>query len=240
MTDPRDLADLADAHALGVLDAAEEAEVERRLADEPALAVAVAAARERLLALDLAAPPAAPSPDLWDTIAARIAAAPAASRPLPPARPAARRARGRPPERRWRLAALGASAAAILLAALLGFTVLTARPPVVVAVLLDAGGEPVALVEAFAGDTIAVTPLSGLDADAARTLQVWTKWDEGVGPVSLGLLERVAATRLGRPDMPDPREGQLYEITLEPAGGSPTGRPTGPIVGKGLAKAPRL
>jgi anti-sigma-K factor RskA len=234
MTDPRDLADLADRRALGLLDPAEEAEVDRRLPDEPALAAAVGAAEARFLALDLAAPPVAPSPGLWDAIAARIAAEPA-----PAPRPAARPAPPRAPARRWRLAALGASAAALLLAVALGWTVLTARPPVVVAVLLDAGGEPVALVEAFAGDAVAVTPLSGLDAEAARTLQVWTKWDDEVGPVSLGLLERVAATRLTRAGMPDPVEGQLYEITLEPAGGSPTGRPTGPIVGKGLARAPR-
>lgn len=32
--------------------------------------------------------------------------------------------------------------------------------------------------------------------------------------------------------------GQLYEITLEPSGGSPTGRPTGPIQVKGFAKSP--
>jgi anti-sigma-K factor RskA len=32
---------------------------------------------------------------------------------------------------------------------------------------------------------------------------------------------------------PPPGPDQLFEITLEPAGGSPTGRPTGPILFKG-------
>jgi anti-sigma-K factor RskA len=36
--------------------------------------------------------------------------------------------------------------------------------------------------------------------------------------------------RLRRPDA-----GHLFEITVEPPGGSPTGRPTGPILMKGLA-----
>ena len=38
--------------------------------------------------------------------------------------------------------------------------------------------------------------------------------------------------------VPQPQPGQLYEITLEPAPGSPTGRPTGPILAKGLARVP--
>ena len=42
------------------------------------------------------------------------------------------------------------------------------------------------------------------------------------------------------PDLPQPAAGQLYEITLEPAGGSPTGLPTGPVVGVGNAQVPVL
>ncbi|MWB79014.1 hypothetical protein GLS40_13325, partial [Pseudooceanicola sp. 216_PA32_1] len=34
--------------------------------------------------------------------------------------------------------------------------------------------------------------------------------------------------------LPAPHPQQLYEITVEPAGGSPTNLPTGPILGKGL------
>jgi anti-sigma-K factor RskA len=36
-------------------------------------------------------------------------------------------------------------------------------------------------------------------------------------------------------DLPSPATNQFFEITLEPAGGSPTGRPTGPILFKGNA-----
>jgi anti-sigma-K factor RskA len=38
--------------------------------------------------------------------------------------------------------------------------------------------------------------------------------------------------------LPAPHPQQLYEITVEPAGGSPTNLPTGPIPGKGLAQEP--
>ncbi len=60
-----------------------------------------------------------------------------------------------------------------------------------------------------------------------------------MGPVSLGLVDGASSTRLDAPNLPRPKDAQLYEITLEPAGGSPTGRPTGPILAKGFAKLPR-
>ena len=37
-------------------------------------------------------------------------------------------------------------------------------------------------------------------------------------------------------DLPRTRPDQLFEITLEPRGGSPIGRPTGPILMKGNAQ----
>ena len=55
----------------------------------------------------------------------------------------------------------------------------------------------------------------------------------------LGLLEAARSVVLEGPDLPQPREDQLYEITVENEGGSPTGRPTGPILVKGFAKLPR-
>ena len=72
-----------------------------------------------------------------------------------------------------------------------------------------------------------------------QTMQVWTLYDPAVGPVSLGTLGRDAAeVVLQGPHLPRPKADQLYEITLEPAPGSPTGKPTGPILVKGFAKRP--
>lgn len=225
-------AERADAWVLGLLDPAEAAEVEAALAHDPALAGAVAAARDRFLALDLTAPDEAAPPALWDRIAAEIAEAPAPRMaevvPLP-----ARPGRG------WRTTALASLAASALLAAGLVWQVMQAAPPDVVAILLDAAGEPVVLVEARADNTTRVTMLADVSLPAGQAMQLWTKPDPAGPPVSLGLLSRAAETVVRPGDLPAPQAAQLYEITFEAAAGSPTGLPTGPILGKGLAKLPR-
>ncbi len=262
--DPGELADLL---ALGLLDPAEAAAAEARMRADPAFAASVGAARDRLLPLDLAAPPEAPSPDLWARIEAEIDAGadagaagdpmseaaalpPGPPAPLPPrlrpkrrasgpvrAMRAARAAAARPSGRRALLGLWGGLAALALLAAGWGAREALAPAPAVVAVLLDAAGEPVAIVEDFADGRARVTALAVAQPEG-RTLQLWTLPDADTGPVSLGLLARAASATLRGPDLPPPRDDQLYEITLEPAGGSPTGRPTGPIIGKGLARRP--
>nr|WP_277750075.1 anti-sigma factor [Falsirhodobacter deserti] len=65
-----------------------------------------------------------------------------------------------------------------------------------------------------------------------RQMQVWTLQSQQTGPVPMGLLEADRTDMLDAPAAP--AQGQLYEITLEPFGGSPTGRPTGPILAKAL------
>ena len=66
-----------------------------------------------------------------------------------------------------------------------------------------------------------------------RALEIWTLWDRQRGPVSVGLMDRPRSIRLKLDNLPK-NAGQLFEITLEPKTGSPTGRPTGPILMKGL------
>mgnify|MGYP000150023191 CR=1 FL=1 len=107
--------------------------------------------------------------------------------------------------------------------------------------LLDTGNAgPGAIVEAFADDTIRLVPLESFAVPAGKILQVWTLPDAQTGPVSLGTLADQGSVTLSGPDLPVPASGQLYEITLEPAPGSPTGRPTGPVLVKGFAKAPLI
>lgn len=245
------LVELADLFVLGLLDAAEQAEVEARIETEPDLRRAVGLARDRFLALDLTATPLAPSTDLWARIEPGLEqpAAPAARLPDPrPARRTEPRALAGSPARPvprsgvargWRSATLAATAAAILLAVGLGWSV--SRPgPQVIAVLLDSSGQPLVLVEDFGGDQARVTPLGRLEVPPGRVLQVWTKPDDATGPVSLGLLREVAATTFRDPaqPLPSPRDNQLYEITIEAEAGSPTGKPTGPVVVKGFARIP--
>lgn len=241
------LHDLAEDYVMGLLDVAETDAVAARLAapdapEDRALAIAVGAARDRFLPLDLAAPEAPLAPGAWDRLAAAL---PPQQPALPPQQP---RARGAGAARwgpaghgsgRWRLAALTAIAATTLLGVALAWRVLILEVPAVLAVLLDDGGQAVAVVEAFDDDSIRVTPLVDLEAAPAQVLQIWTKPDPDGSPVSLGLLQSLRRTTVTGPDLPDPTQDQLYEITIEPEGGSPTGLPTGPIVGKGFARVPR-
>ena len=96
------------------------------------------------------------------------------------------------------------------------------------------------MIEDFGNDAAKVTPLVDVAVPADRSLQLWTLPTKDMGPVSISVLEGWRTATVEGPGLPGPREEQLYEITLEPLGGSPTGRPTGPILGKGFAKAPRM
>lgn len=240
--EPHDMAVEAGAYVLGLMDDGERAAFEARLATDPALRRLVAAERERFLELDLTADGLAPSDGLWNEVERGIASTPSnvvdlagrASRQSGVAHQPARISR----RGFWQ----GFAAASIL--GLIGGSVaymqITPPAPRLVVVLLNDQAQPVSIVETLDDKRIRVVPLTAIDVPSDRTLQVWTLPDPATGPVSLGLLERVRATLLEGPELPTPKPDQLYEITLEPAGGSPTGRPTGPIIGKGFARVPRI
>lgn len=138
-----------------------------------------------------------------------------------------------------RIAALSGTAAAFAFATVAAVTVrhaqeVAARKPVYVAILIDdATRQAGAIVNAFADGRVEMIPLVDMTVPAGRSLQVWTLWNREVGPRSVGLLDRARATPLDLERLPTTAADQLFEITLEPSGGSPTGRPTGPILYKG-------
>jgi anti-sigma-K factor RskA len=140
---------------------------------------------------------------------------------------------------RWKIGAMLASAASLVLATGLGWALMRPVEPMVVAVLLNGAGEPQAIVEDFGNDTASIRLLSDFSVPADKVMQVWTLPTREMGPVSLGLLQQAHSATLASPKLPPPHDAQLYEITLEQTGGSPTGRPTGPILVKGFAKLPR-
>jgi len=239
--------DLAGEYVLGLLPPAEHDAFELRLASERPLALAVATWRDRLHELDAAAPPIPPSPDLWAKIegAVEVPSSVGAASPAPLVRPRAR-AEARPSVfaglwenlTLWRGVGFAGAAASLALG-----LVLVAAPkplaPIAIAVLLTADGVPGAVVDIYADGESLVAPLQDVSVPDGRTLQVWTLPDVQRGPVSIGLMPRAARTRLASMELPAPKPRQLYEITLEPAGGSPTARPTGPILYKGYAEPPR-
>lgn len=231
-------------YVLGLMDDAERAAFEARLAIDAAARAAVASARDRFLEIDTSAAPVAPSAGLWNRIEGAIGAAPSNVVDL-----SARRRRNEPtiagsgaqaPTRRsfWQ----GFAAASVLatLGGGYGLYALSQQKPRMIVVLLDAQAQPVSLVETYEGQRIRVVPLTNIAVPEGKALQVWTLPSRETGPVSMGLMPGPAATTLVGPTLPTPKLEQLYEITIEQAGGSPTGKPTGPIVGKGFAKLPQI
>lgn len=222
--------ELAGDYVLGLLDGAERQAFEAEMARDPELAVMVGQLSTHLHALDDTATGVA-DPALWTRIESKIGSLPQ----LPPR--AANQ--NRLDLRRW-----GAMAASVLVALGIGYfagqglSPRDVRPTMVAVLINQSDASPGAIIEAFGDDSVHIVPLEQFVVPAGQVLQVWTLPDPATGPVSLGTLDGPLETRLRGPDLPAPASGQLYEITLEPAPGSPTGRPTGPILVKGFAKAP--
>ena len=218
-------------YALGLLEATERQALEAEMARDPELAAMAAKLAGQLQGLDDTAMAEA-SPELW----ARVEQLIGATAQLPPVAANTNRPQLVP---RW-----AAMAASVLVALGLGYfggQALTpsAPKPTMVAVLINEGDQsPGAIIEAFGDDSVRIVPLVDFIVPEGSVLQVWTLPDADTGPVSLGTLDAASDILLRGPDLPPPASGQLYEITLEPAPGSPTGRPTGPVLVKGFAKAP--
>lgn len=258
--DAREL--LAAEYVMGLTERADLAVVETMILRDPAFAAAIAGWRERLSPLDATAPPERTDERLWASIESALAGTPApaaspappraatAPAPAPTLRPAARpasappRAPARQPARPglwsslalWRAAGLSSAFAALLLAAGLGYARRQAsRQPVLVAVLMTDANRAAAIVNAYADGRAEMTPLVDLQIPDGKAVEIWTLWDRSVGPRSVGLMQRMGKATLKLEGMPRPTPGQIFEMTLEPATGSPTGRPTGPVLNKGEA-----
>ncbi len=234
--DPANMPTIADEYVLGLLDEADTARIDAEIERNAELAAAIAKARDRFLPLDTGIEPKVVSPGLWDAIDKRLPdnTGNASIRPVSPRLLSAGNDNGRSG---WRAAAISAMAASLILAGGLIWSVTRTVEPLVVAVLLNEAGEVQAVVEDFGNDTASVRLLTDFAVPADKTMQVWTLPSREMGPVSLGLLE--GSKTLSGSTLPKPQDTQLYEITLEQAGGSPTGRPTGPILAKGFAKLAR-
>ncbi len=221
---------LAAEYVLGLLDAAARAEAERLLRADASFAQEVEAWRMRMSDFDRTAEASPPPEALWNSIERDL------SRPIEnEAQPAGWFSRlwGSLPA--WRAVGLAASAAAVLLAIGFGFALReAARTPALVAVLVD-GDRAGAVVHVFNDGRAVLLPLTSIPVPSDRALQVWTLPSRERGPVSVGLMQQARTLQLTLDNLPATRAEQLFEITLEPKGGSPTGRPTGPILFKGLA-----
>ena len=113
----------------------------------------------------------------------------------------------------------------------------TSKPPtqpIYVAVLQTSEGRSAAVVNAFADGSVTLVPIETIGVPEGRILEVWTLQTREQGPVSIGRMDKARTVKLDLKTLKRPDVGHLFEITVEPTGGSPTGKPTGPILMKGL------
>jgi anti-sigma-K factor RskA len=213
--------------ALGTLDPGERAAVAARRLREPELDAAIGAWERRLAPLAEAVPPLAPPRDYLGDIEARIAA------------------RGAPDQddvvdltrrlRRWRLGAVAASilAAALAIGGGLREFARAPMPHEFVAILQKSADEP-AFVVTVNIDTrdLTVRPVAA-PPQAGKAYELWIIDRDKLGaPRSLGVIDAANPTvnpSLNRFDR-GVVEKATYAVTIEPAGGSPDGKPSGPPV----------
>ena len=194
----------------------------------PALRAAVHDWQARLMPLTAEVDPQVPSPQVWQRIEAKIHGS---------TRGAAADSAGW-----WRQLAFWRGLSVAGLVATLSLALLVASPgpaqPPIVVVLSAAAPEPGAapgavvpasFVASISGDGRAMVtkPLTNVSMEANRSLELWSLPPQGA-PRSLGLIAADKATVVQRGKV---LEGTAaFAVTLEAAGGSPDGKPHGPIL----------
>ena len=207
MADPETELDAAE-RALATLPRAGESMAEARLRREWEM---------RLAPLGQLVAPVAPPEGLLGRIMERIGAEDAAR--------AVEQARTR--ARRWRAATFATAAVAAAMA-VLAFMMPSEPAPGLVSVATGEAGTPALVISADPEEGLATVSPVGLEAPVDGSLELWHV-PEGGAPVSLGLIEVAGPTRVALRAAP----GDLAAVSLEPAGGSPTGQPTGPVLYSG-------
>ena len=238
--DPEMLDDMAAEYVLGTLRGPARQRFERLIAGDAELAWRVEAWTARLGPLAEAAPAVEPPARVWAAVERRIGAAPQGRQ-----RGFIEFLFGRPAEAVpslataglwycvsfWRQVGIAGAAVALLL-----FVYLFVAPPSVpthVALLADAANKPVVMVSLdLHHDRLTLDAARLPAAEAGKSLELWILPPQG-NPRSLGVLPAgPLSLPIDRQAAADLAHGALA-VSLEPAGGSPTGLPTGPVLYSG-------
>ena len=216
---------LAAEYVLGTLRGPARRRFEALLPAHAGLRAGVAAWQSRLAPLAAAIDPVEPSESVWPALERRLFAA---------AGPAAA------PGGWWQRLALWRGVAALATVAALGLGVVaTQAPPVAppIVIVLEANPEAQGVVAArFVasvtpdGRALVLRPIGPVPLAAGRALELWSVPGQGA-PRSLGLVSAQGATTVLRTRLLDGTAA--FAVSLEPAGGSPTGAPTGPVLSVG-------
>jgi anti-sigma-K factor RskA len=229
----RDL--LAAEYALGLLDAETREQAARLLMSDPGFRRAVEGWEERLAGLADEIVPVAPPDTAWSGI----------ERTIRDGRGESNVVQLRRRIRLWQGLAGAAGALAASLAIIVAIPrdapapapapvspAPQPRTPMLVAGLAPTGEAKVSLTVAFeAPSQSLLVRAAELDRPAGRDHQLWII-PAGGRPVSLGLVRQGGPQRLAiAPEVaPHFRSDATIALSLEPAGGSATGQPTGPVV----------
>lgn len=221
---------LAAEYVLGTLRGSARRRFENLLPAHPALRAAVARWQGALMPLATSVRPVAPSPRVWQGIEARLFAERQVSRAAPA------KSGWWHSVLPWRAATGLASAAALVLGVALTIPP-AAQPPVLVVLAPSDAATSAALQNArfvasvsADGRGLVLRPLDAVAPGPQRALELWAVPRQGA-PRSLGLVAGQGATQVIRTELL--RDTAAFAVSVEPAGGSPTGAPTGPIISVG-------
>jgi anti-sigma-K factor RskA len=220
-------------YVLGTLDPAERNSVAARRLRETDLDAAITVWEQRLAPLNDYVDGAAPAPDLFDRIRRETGDETATG--LPAAAPPAELHRLRRHLAGWRAAAIGAVAIAASLLVAIGTGYLPApRDDRNFVAVFQQGDAPPSFLMSIDLQTreLTIRPVAA-EPQPGKSYQLWILAKElGPVPLSLGLLEPpTGPTRKALAEYdPATLRSATFGISVEPEGGSPTGRPTGPAL----------
>lgn len=234
MSDQDDIDALAAEYVLGTLGPAERTAVSARRLRERDLDAAIEAWEARLAPLAETAPAVEPSPGLLAAIEAKISDGTGNSTVIELQQRVAR----------WRRLAIAASAAAACLVVAFGLREFTRTPQPVsyVGVFQKDDQSPAFLLTVDLETRMLSIRVVAAERPSDKTYQLWIASEQSGGvPQSLGLIEDPARITRASLTSYDPAIVQraTFGVSLEPLGGSPTGRPTGPALHSKLIPAPR-
>ena len=215
---------LAGEYVLGTLRGRARQRFERLAGVQRHIADAVRAWEERLLPLAEALPPVAPPARVWTAILGRLGGrtpAPRASRWMSVGW--------------WRGFAVAGLVTSLALAVVLLKSAPERPEGSLVIVLAGQDAKPALIATATrASRYLSIKAVAPVSVAPDRALELWMLPDGG-NPRSLGVLPAGPPTAIARVQLTAPAEQVLQSIpalavSLEPAGGSPTGLPTGPVL----------
>jgi anti-sigma-K factor RskA len=208
---------LAADYAIGLMPSTARRRFESLLLDDPTLRKEVAQWQESLVGLTASLEPQPVPERVWQRILARIEPQ-----------------RLHVPEKRpfWSWMRVTALACTLLVAVIFG-VIYNRDTPAFNATLVTSNQQPAVTVQAF-DRYLKVEPVTVASVETGRSLELWAIPADGV-PVSLGV---IPDNGKGRVELNESQRKLLgtqttMAITLEPKGGSPSGKPTGPVLYKG-------